>query len=92
MEDAFGIASIVFQVLREPLLLRPENEKIVVFGLCIYMQVKLGLNSIKCNNVSRNKIKPLHISANEGHHRKATNTSKKMLHIYYMHVVLYGLH
>jgi hypothetical protein len=33
-----------------------------------------------------NNIKPLHVSLNDGHHRKATNTSKKMLHIYYMHV------
>jgi hypothetical protein len=38
-----------------------------------------------------NKIKPLHVSANNGHHRKATNTSKEMLHIYYMHFVLYKL-
>jgi hypothetical protein len=27
-----------------------------------------------------------------GHHRKATTTSKEMLPMYYMHVVLYGLH
>jgi hypothetical protein len=39
-----------------------------------------------------NKIKPLHVSANDGHHQKATNTSKEMLHMYYMLVVLYGLH
>jgi hypothetical protein len=39
-----------------------------------------------------NKMKPLHVSANDGHHRKATNTSKERLHMYYMHVVLYGLH
>jgi hypothetical protein len=39
-----------------------------------------------------NKIKPLHVSANDGHHRKATNTSEEILHVYYMHVVLYGLH
>jgi hypothetical protein len=38
------------------------------------------------------KIKPLHVSANDGHHRKGANTSKEMLHVYYMHVVLYGLH
>jgi hypothetical protein len=50
------------------------------------------LNSIKCNNVFSNKIKPLHVSANDGHHREATNTSKEMLHMYYTHVVLYGLH
>jgi hypothetical protein len=30
-------------------------------------QVKLGLNSIKCNIVFSNKIKPLHVSANDGH-------------------------
>jgi hypothetical protein len=53
--------------------------------------VELGLNSIKCNNVFSNKIKPLHVSANDGHHRKATNTSEEMLHMYYMHVVLYEL-
>jgi hypothetical protein len=46
----------------------------------------------KCNNGFSNKIKPLHVSANDAHHRKATNTSKEMLHMYYMHVVLYGLH
>jgi hypothetical protein len=40
----------------------------------------------------RNKIKPLHVSANDGHHRKQINTSKEMRHIYYMHDVLYGLH
>jgi hypothetical protein len=40
-----------------------------------------------------NKIKPLHVSANDGRHQKATNTSKEMLHMCcYMHVVLYGLH
>jgi hypothetical protein len=54
--------------------------------------VKLGLNCIKCNIVFNNKIKPLHVSANDGHHWKVTNTSREMLHIYYMHVVLYGLH
>jgi hypothetical protein len=124
----------------------------------IYVHVKLGLNSIKCNNVFSNKMKllhvgfedltavvmkstifwditpcsplsvnwrfggtyrlhlqgrrnkyskkrakkillttcllfkPLHVSANEGHHQKATNTSKKMLLMYYIHVVSYGLH
>jgi hypothetical protein len=45
-----------------------------------------------CNNDFSNKIKPLHVSANDGRHRKATNTSKEMLYMYYMHVVLYGLH
>jgi hypothetical protein len=29
-----------------------------------------------------NKIKHLHVSANDGHYRKATNTSKEMLHTY----------
>jgi hypothetical protein len=47
---------------------------------------------MKCSNVVSNKIKPSHVSANDGHHRKATNTSKEMLNMYYMHVVLYGLH
>jgi hypothetical protein len=42
---------------------------------------------MKCNNVFSNKIKPLHVSANDGHHPKATSTSKEMLQIYYMHVV-----
>jgi hypothetical protein len=36
-----------------------------------------------CNN----KIKPLFVSVNDGHHGKATNTSKKMLLVYYMHVL-----
>jgi hypothetical protein len=49
--------------------------------------VKLGLNSIKCYNVFSNKIKPLHVSANDGHHGKVTNTSKEMLHMNYMHVL-----
>jgi hypothetical protein len=44
---------------------------------------------MKCSHVFNNKIKPLHASANDGHHWKATNTLKEM---YYMHVVLYGLH
>jgi hypothetical protein len=39
-----------------------------------------------------NKIKPLHFSANDGHHQKATNTSKETLHMYYMLVVFYELH
>jgi hypothetical protein len=28
-----------------------------------------------------------HVSANDGHHRKATDTSKKLLHVYYVHVL-----
>jgi hypothetical protein len=47
---------------------------------------------MECNNVFSNKTKPLHVSANDGHHRNVTNTLKEMLHMYYMHVVLYGLH
>jgi hypothetical protein len=47
---------------------------------------------MKCNNVFSNKIKPLHILADDVHHWKATNTSKEMLHMFYMHVVLYGIH
>jgi hypothetical protein len=35
-----------------------------------------------------NKINPLCVSANYGHHQKATNTSKEMLHMYYMRVTL----
>jgi hypothetical protein len=35
----------------------------------------------KCNNVFSNKMKPLHVSANDGHQRKVTNTSKEMLHM-----------
>jgi hypothetical protein len=38
-----------------------------------------------------NKFKPLHVSPNDGHHRNTTNTSKEMLNMNYMHVVLYGL-
>jgi hypothetical protein len=38
--------------------------------------VKFGLSSIKCNNVFSNKIKPLRISANDDHHRKATKTRR----------------
>jgi hypothetical protein len=47
---------------------------------------------MKCSNDFSNKIKPLHVLANDGHHRKAINTSKVMIHIYYMHVVLYRLY
>jgi hypothetical protein len=61
---------------------------IALYGI----KVNLGLNCIKCNSVFSNKIKPLHVSASDGHHRKATNTSMEMLHMYYVHVVLYGLH
>jgi hypothetical protein len=46
---------------------------------------------MKYEKVFTNKSKPLHVSANDGHHRKATNSSKKILHMYHMHVVLYGL-
>jgi hypothetical protein len=61
----------------------------IVLGRCTYsIPVKLGSNTFKRNNVFSNKIKPLHVSANDGHHRKATNTSKEMLHTYYMHVKL----
>jgi hypothetical protein len=34
-----------------------------------YVVVKLGLNSVKCNNIFINKIKPLRVSANDGLHR-----------------------
>jgi hypothetical protein len=34
-----------------------------------------------------NKIEPLHVSANGGQHRKVTNTSKEMLHLYYVRVL-----
>jgi hypothetical protein len=50
----------------------------------ILVEVKLGLNFIKCINVFGNKIKLLHVSANDGHHRKGTNTSKEMLHMYFI--------
>jgi hypothetical protein len=30
---------------------------------------------------------PLHVSASDGHHWKATNTSKEVLYMYYMHVL-----
>jgi hypothetical protein len=45
--------------------------------LYLFFKVKLGLNSIKGNNVLNNKIKPLHTSANDDHDQKATNTSKE---------------
>jgi hypothetical protein len=31
-----------------------------------------------------NKIEPGHLSANDGHHRKATNISEEMLHTHYV--------
>jgi hypothetical protein len=43
------------------------------------LQVKLGLNSTKCKNGFSNKIKPLHVSANDGHHWKVANTLKETL-------------
>jgi hypothetical protein len=43
-------------------------------------------------DVFSNKIKPLHVSANDGHQRMVTNTSKEKSDTYYLHVVLYGLH
>jgi hypothetical protein len=43
---------------------------------------KLGLNSVECNNVFSDKMKPFCVSTNDGHHRKATNTSKEVLHMY----------
>jgi hypothetical protein len=43
------------------------------------LQVHMSKIRIKCkyNNVFSNKIKPLHVSANDGHHWKATNTSRE---------------
>jgi hypothetical protein len=41
-------------------------------------QVKLELNYIQHNNVFNNNIKPLHVSANDGHHWQATNISKEI--------------
>jgi hypothetical protein len=38
------------------------------------------------------KLSLYFVSANDGHHPKATDSSKEMLHMYCMHVVLYGLH
>jgi hypothetical protein len=37
--------------------------------------------------IFNNKIKPLHVSANDGDHWKATNTVEEMLHMYYVHVM-----
>jgi hypothetical protein len=64
----------------------------MIFIRLIFYTSKIRIEFHKCNNVFSNKIKPLHVSANDGHHRKAANTSKEMLHMYYMHVVMYGLH
>jgi hypothetical protein len=50
------------------------------------------MNSIKCNDVFSNKMKPLHVTPNDGHHRKATNSSMEMLHTYYIYVVMCGLY
>jgi hypothetical protein len=65
-----------------------RKRNVYISKIIYNIQVKLGLNSIKCNNVVSIKIKPLHVSAKDGHHRKATNTSKEMLHVYYMHMLL----
>jgi hypothetical protein len=37
--------------------------------------------------IFNNEIKPLHVSADDCHHWKATNAFKEMLHMYYMHVL-----
>jgi hypothetical protein len=50
-------------------------------GKSFLICVKLGLNSIKCNNVFSKEIKSLHVSANDVQHRKATNPSKEMLYM-----------
>jgi hypothetical protein len=58
-----------------------------------YLQTrKIRIKLHQMQQCFSNKIKPLHVSANDGHHRKATNTSKEMRHVYHMHVVMYGLH
>jgi hypothetical protein len=64
----------------------------VIQGARVEISTDASSFTPQCSNVFSNKIKPLHVSASDGHHRKATNTSKEMLNIYYMHVVLYGLH
>jgi hypothetical protein len=67
----------------------------IVLGRCTLQYTSISKIRIEFHQVQQcfsNKIKALHVSANDGHQRTATNTSKEMLHMYYMHVVLYGLH
>jgi hypothetical protein len=46
------------------------------------------MNSIKCNNVLSNKIKPLHVSANDGHHRQETSNSYRPKYINKLYFVI----
>jgi hypothetical protein len=65
----------------------------IVLGHCTLWHVsKIRIEFHQVQQYFSNKIKPLHVSVYDGYHWKAANTSKEMLHMYYMHVVLYGLH
>jgi hypothetical protein len=65
----------------------------IVLGRCSLQHVsKIRIEFHQVQQCFSNKMKRLHVSANDGHHRKATNTSKEMFQMYYMHVVLNGLH
>jgi hypothetical protein len=65
----------------------------IVHSRCSLFHInKIGIEFHQVQKCFRNKIKALYVSANDDHHRKATSTSEKLLHVYYMHVVLYGLH
>jgi hypothetical protein len=58
----------------------------------IYLYIsKIRIKFLQAQQCFTNKIKPLHVSANNSHHRKATNTSMEMLHTYCIHVVMYRL-
>jgi hypothetical protein len=44
------------------------------------------MDNVQKHNIC-NKTEPLHVLANDGHHRKVTNTSNEVLQVYYMHVL-----
>lgn len=52
VENAFGILSAVFQVLRKPLLLQPEKAKVVVLS-CVFLH-----NFLQKSEMSRNIYNP----------------------------------
>lgn len=52
VENAFGILSAVFQVLRKPLRLQPENAKLVVLS-CVFLH-----NFLRKSDTSRNIYNP----------------------------------
>jgi hypothetical protein len=51
----------------------------------LYSISKIRIEFHQVQQCVSNTIKPLHVSSNDGHHRKATNTSKEMLRIHILY-------